>query len=1014
MRGPEPFGRLGRGSVDGSDPYRRLISGAGSENAITAAASLALFGILFGASQLGLSAGLSPGGVSAVWPASGIAVAAVLLGGRRLLVAVALAAVATSASRGEPFVEALTAAAAAAAEAAIAFWLLRRVSFRETLRRTSDVVAFVGAAAIIGTGAGALIGALGLLAAGHIKASGLAVAWRDWWIGDASGVLIVGSAVLVFAGTELRRLRSRTAIELALLCGVVGVVSYELLDRSGNLPYLVLPLLFVLAFIYRQRGATVGAAIISTIAVVLTLRGHGPFAGGSVDSELIRALTFVCVGSVTGLLVAAAQSERRLAERAVDRLAESEGALAEAQRLARIGSFDLDLVSGRSIWSAELYRILGRSPESVPPGWQSWRHCVHPDDRALVDGIAERLYGERTAGSLVHRIVRPDGQVRTVEVRLRYELSSGGAPARVVGTCQDITAIKLAEDRFRALFEHAPYSIVVVDEQGRVALGNLQARQMFGYTRGEIVGMAVEDLIASPAGSGRPWYERPTEPVADVEWMGAAEFELRARRRDGEEFPVEVSLTPLETEEGQLVSAAIRDVTELRATAAALSFQARHDALTGLPNRMMFLERLEQALARADRSGRPLAVVFLDLDDFKLVNDTSGHEAGDELLRQLTPRLNTAVRLGDTIARLGGDEFVVLCEDMSDEADAIEIAQRVADAAVEPFEIGGSEHAISISAGVVIVAHPSGSSAHSVLRDADAAMYAAKAGGKGRVSVFDESMRERLLERVAVESSLRGAVQRGELELAYQPVVSLMQSRRVVGVEALLRWRHPIRGLLPPAEFVPIAERSGLIAEIGEWVIEEACRQAASWRELAGPLRAVPVSVNISPVQLTRGDLAAAVARTLRQTGLPAELLELEVTESTLLEDVEASQPQLRRLKALGVRLVVDDFGTGYSSLSALRNLMIDGLKLDRSFVVALAAGDEDEGSMMDAVLSMAEALDAEVTAEGVETWAQANRLRMHGCDYVQGYLFARPGPASEVTELLADGLERGRGSYVG
>jgi diguanylate cyclase (GGDEF)-like protein len=470
-----------------------------------------------------------------------------------------------------------------------------------------------------------------------------------------------------------------------------------------------------------------------------------------------------------------------------------------------------------------------------------------------------------------------------------------------------------------------------------------------------------------------------------------------------------VSLTPLVTEQGELVSAAIRDVTHARAATETLSFQARHDALTGLPNRMMFLERLEQALARASRNKRSLAVVFLDLDDFKQVNDSAGHQAGDELLRQLTPRLNAAVRLGDTIARLGGDEFVVLCEDLTDEADAIEIAQRIADSADEPFTLGGVAHAISISAGVVMVRDPSSHSAHSVLRDADAAMYAAKAGGKARVAVFDGSMRERLLERVAIESSLRGAVQRGELELAYQPVVSLAEGQKVVAVEALLRWRHPLRGVLPPADFMAVAEHSGLIGEIGEWVIEEACRQAAAWRRLclaSGAGEAlVPVSVNVSSFQLARTELAKAVARILRETGLPPELLALEVTESTLVEDIESSRLQLRRLKELGVSLLVDDFGTGYSSLSALRDLMVDGLKLDRSFVKALEDGGGDDGSMVEAVLGMAEALDASLTAEGVETWAQVSRLQSHGCGYAQGFLFARPGSPEVVTELITAGL---------
>jgi diguanylate cyclase (GGDEF)-like protein/PAS domain S-box-containing protein len=610
---------------------------------------------------------------------------------------------------------------------------------------------------------------------------------------------------------------------------------------------------------------------------------------------------------------------------------------------------------------------------------------VHPDDVAEVDRVVDEAYARAGAGSLVHRIIRPDGAVRTIDARFRFESDPGGRVVRVHGTCQDITAIKVAEERFRSLFENAPYPMLVIDPAagGRVSLSNLRAQEILGVSREELHGRPISDFVAGGENGHEPWY-------ADGGPEG--DGELSARRRDGSTFPVEVSLTPLDSEDGGLVSVAIRDVTADRAAAASLSHQARHDALTGLPNRVLFLERLERALARARRSGRPLAVIFLDLDDFKLVNDTRGHEVGDALLMALTPRLNAAVRYGDTIARLGGDEFVALCEDLGGDSDALEIAERLTSAAREPVWAGDLEHHVSISAGIVMVIDPESVTAQAVLRDSDAAMYAAKANGKGRVAMFDESMRERLMERVAIEASLRGAVDRGELELYYQPVVGLDHGR-VVAVEALLRWHHPVRGLLGAAEFMPVAERSGLTGAIGEWVIDQACRQAVSWRG------AVPVSVNVSAHQLTRSDLPATVARVLKDTGLEPRMLMLEVTEGTLLQD--AAEPALRRLKALGVRIVVDDFGTGYSSVAALRGLGVDGLKLDRSFVHALGREGED-GSVVGAILGVAGALDADVMAEGVETWAQATRLRMHGCALAQGYLFARPCPATELSALLA------------
>jgi diguanylate cyclase (GGDEF)-like protein len=421
----------------------------------------------------------------------------------------------------------------------------------------------------------------------------------------------------------------------------------------------------------------------------------------------------------------------------------------------------------------------------------------------------------------------------------------------------------------------------------------------------------------------------------------------------------------------------------------------------------LLLDRLDHALARARRSGAKLAVVFLDLDDFKLVNDTLGHDVGDLLLVALTPRLSATLRPGDTIARFGGDEFVVLCEELEADPDAIHIAERITQACSRPVLIGDQEHIVTVSAGVVIV-EAGAATPTDVLRDADAAMYRAKAIGTGRVEVFDEGMRARLTERIAIESELRRALVHDELRIFYQPVVSLPYSE-VVGVEALLRWEHPVRGLLEPAEFMHIAESTGLIVPIGEWVLEQACRQAVTWQAARGEGK-VPIrmSVNLSPRQVARSDVGASVARILRSTGLAAELLDLEISEGSLHEEGEASGQTLRELKDVGVRLVLDDFGTGYASLGHLKRFTIDALKIDRSFVDGLGRDTEDS-AIVGAVLSMARALDVGVTAEGVETSDQLRRLREQGCDFAQGYLFSRPAPAGELAELLDVGGARER-----
>jgi diguanylate cyclase (GGDEF)-like protein/PAS domain S-box-containing protein len=959
----------------------------------------------FGCSRLALSLDLARTGLFDFWPASGIAVAAVILGGRRLLAAIALAAVVTGLSIGHTVVATSFEAAGAVVTPWLSLELLGRVRFRSRMRRMSDVTAFVGLAGLLAAAAGAAVGSLGLVLSGTLPPSGLGVAWRDWWLGSMSGVLIVGPAVLILIDLTSVWLRARTILAGLATFVLVGCAAYAMLDSNGSLPYLVLPLLFLLAISDGERGVAIGGLAVAAAAMALNVQGDGPFPGGSHAVELIRTEAFLCVGIVTALLVAAARSERRFAEEAVERMGESERALAEAQQLAHIGSFDADLTTGRTIWSQELYAIFGREVGAVSPGWTAWLACAHPDDRERLAAALRTVERERCAVELVHRIIRPDGQVRTIEAHLRSEGTL--RPERVLGTCQDVTAVKLAERRFRSLFEDAALPIVVLDADGAVALSNVRAQLMFGLDETALGARRFEELVPTPDGADPDWWHHAAGDGS------APELDLWGVRADGSRFPAEVSLTVLETEEGTQVSAAIRDVTVLRRAAETLAHQARHDPLTGLPNRLMFLERLDRALARARRSGRLLAVVFLDLDDFKEINDTRGHDAGDLTLTALTNRLGAVVREDDTLARLGGDEFVVLCEELSSEEEAIVIAERLACAAMQPFTIAGIEHAVSVSAGLVTVPDAAAASAHAILRDADAAMCAAKESGKGHVAVFDERIRERMSQRSELEAALQGALVRGEFLLFYQPVVDLERGC-VVGAEALLRWRHPERGLLAPAEFLAVAEGTGLIAEIGEWAIESACRQAVAWRDAwrGGPAAAhhgpgagepMPVSINISGYQLTRSDLVGVVSRVLRETGLEPGLLSLEVTESVLLEDAAAARRELARLAELGVKLVIDDFGTGYSSLAELRHLPVNGLKLDRSFVSAAArSGRVGDDSLIAAVAAIARAIGAEMTAEGVETAEQARRVRDHGCGRAQGHLFARAMPPEALTELIA------------
>jgi diguanylate cyclase (GGDEF)-like protein len=432
--------------------------------------------------------------------------------------------------------------------------------------------------------------------------------------------------------------------------------------------------------------------------------------------------------------------------------------------------------------------------------------------------------------------------------------------------------------------------------------------------------------------------------------------------------------------------------------------QMLREPLTGLPGRTVFLQRVRVALARLKRRDSTVALLFLDLDRFKTLNDALGHAVGDRILVQAARRLQGCVRRHDTLARLGGDEFAILCERLRSGHEATTVADRVLDALRRPFHVGSTSVVTGASVGIATTF--SETEADRLMGDADAAMYRAKRRHGDRYVVFDETMRQEITERLATETGLRRALECDELALHYQPIISATFDE-IVGFEALLRWQHPERGMVPPLDFIPVAEHTGLIVPIGRWVLRRACRDASRWGTLArDPARAPYVSVNLSARQFAQPGIVDAVTQTLEETGLEPERLALEVTESAVMEDLDEPDETLRELKALGVRLFLDDFGTGYSSLSYLQRFPIDMLKVDRSFVSGIDQGD-GKLPILGAVVGMARALGMEVVAEGVETGEQLERLRNLGCELAQGFYFAGPTPLEDLEEMVASGRAR-------
>ncbi len=449
------------------------------------------------------------------------------------------------------------------------------------------------------------------------------------------------------------------------------------------------------------------------------------------------------------------------------------------------------------------------------------------------------------------------------------------------------------------------------------------------------------------------------------------------------------------------------EIGERRRAEQQLAHQAIHDPLTGLPNRTLLRDRASHALDRARRDSSTVGVLFLDIDNFKAVNESLGHPMGDRLLVQVAGRLGNTLRSGDTRARLGGetlscwggDEFVILCEDLNSERDAIRVSERIAAALAPPFALEGNELCITASIGIAVTS-TGGSTRDAIIRDADGAMHRAKERGGDRYELFDQELRTRMLDRLHTERELGKAIERDELRLFYQPIVSVADCR-VIGVEGLIRWQHPERGLIPPAEFIPLAEESGLIVPVGTWVLEEACHQSARWHETHPEWPPLRVAVNLSARQLT-DELPAIVANALLRTGAHPSRLTLELTETLLMETGHFATDILAALRAVGVQIALDDFGTGYSSLSYLQRFPLDVLKLDRSFIAGLGT-EPSAAKIVAATIDMARALGMSVVAEGVETAEQLQYLRDFGCHFAQGYHLARPQPPGVITALLEE-----------
>jgi diguanylate cyclase (GGDEF)-like protein/PAS domain S-box-containing protein len=637
---------------------------------------------------------------------------------------------------------------------------------------------------------------------------------------------------------------------------------------------------------------------------------------------------------------------------------------------------------------------------------------VVADDRPLANAafldVLSRPGGSR---HVELRAVRHDGSPVWIEALITNRLDDPAVHGVVVNV-RDLTparsaeeALRATDDRYRAIVETAQEGICTVDVAGCILFANRRMGELVGRDPVELAGMSLASLL------GLPVEEALARASGTTDAGGPVQIEIRAVRPDGSAMDAIVSITPLTDPANASQSVVmVVDVTHLRRAEQELARAGLYDALTALPNRSLFVDRVDQVLGRTRRAGErgKVAVLALDLDRFAVINDSLGHDAGDRVLTILAERLLGAVEPGDSVARLAGDKFAVACEVDADAHDTLTVAERLGEAIRTPIEVNERLLVVTACIGIAL-SNGEPATAATLLRDADAALHRAKERGRASIETFDEHVRRRAVARLEVEADLRRAVAWDEFLVHYQPSMSVADGR-ITSVEALVRWDHPERGLVDPSSFIPLAEETGLIVQIGEIVLHEACRQAARWVSdwPGGP--SLGVAVNISGTQLAYPQLVDQVRSALDESGLNPSLLTLEITESVLMTDAPVTHDMLTRLRGLGVRLGVDDFGTGFSSLLYLRRFPFEVIKIDRTFVSGLGIDPEDD-AIVSGVISLAHALGLPAIAEGVETQLQLDVLRSFGCDMAQGYFLSKPIPAAELSDLLDELARRDGGA---
>jgi PAS domain S-box-containing protein len=1006
--------------------------------------SAGLIAVIYGAvAHFSLALAIPPGTSSAIWPAAGFAVGVCFLYGYKYWPAILIGAALANAGAGTPWLVAFFISLVNAAEAILVAWLVRRhTHISHRFQSSQDIFRFL-CFAIVGASASACMGPGVLFLSGDFAQGQYLPNVVTWFLGDLIGIVIVTPAMITWKSYGESKWSKGREIELASVVGIFFLCSAIVFILSAApLLFLFLPIVTWVALRFSQSEVCKLSLLLAAVSVAGTISSAGPTSMFELSAALLLLQVFVCVAGVSALVLAVtiderrstenqlkclhAQLERQVAMRTLQlketvqileadvekredverELRAKEKQFEEAQRLAHIGSWEWDVAKDHLIVSKEMMRIYGVPQEEVDRlTYEKYLDYIPPDERHLVEQVVKAALGERTPISYQHHVVRPDGVVRYTHCQGSAEQDENSDSLRLYGTAQDVTEerelqkrLRETEELYRKLVEVSPDAIYLLDN-GNFTYGNAAGLRLAGAELpDQLIGKRFDQLIDADQGdmikdammneSGRTHSEAKTEIATGGKMV----------RLDGSTIDIELAAVPFKMRGKHDVLLVARDISERKKAEQKIQYLAYHDTLTDLGNRLLFKERLEHTISLAERSRKKLAILFIDQKALspciKGKTERGENFLGDtRYIQRVRGGFNQyqefiSSRSGDGIAfaQAGYEPLRTLLQDL--------IADKMAGCVIDALET------IHIDASIGISTFPGdGTDAETLIKHADTAMYRAKMQGQGKFCFYSESMTRQSVENLTLESGLQLALERNELELYFQPKVDL-RTGFVCGAEALIRWNHPEHGLLLPGRFVPLAEETGLISEIGAWSLRRVCEYSRRWQEMG--LQPMRIAVNLSLAQFHDQAFTEKLEALLHEFNLPPSVLELELTESMLMENAEQLMGILQKLKALGIHFAVDDFGTGYSSLAYLKRLPVDTIKVDRAFIKDLPM-DVDDVAITHAVLALVHSLKRSVVAEGVENRDQLQFLIDNECDEGQGYYFSPALPESEFRSFLEE-----------